>query len=75
MSTEIGKVKGRYEEKHNGDMSVDYSKAKMYVTRFYGGTKNGPMVQLTLDINKDYIQLTKKEAKKLSKLLKKTFKF
>ena len=75
MSTEIGKVKGRFEEKHNGDMTVDYGKSKMYVGRFYGGTENGPMVQLTLDMGKDYIQLTKKEAKKLRKLLKKTFKF
>ena len=73
MSTEIGKVKGRVEETHYPDYTVDYSKSKMYVTRFYGGKKNGPMVQLTLNMDKDYIQLTKKESKKLRKLLKKTF--
>lgn len=75
MSTEIGKVKGRFEKNHHGDYSVDYGKSKMYVTRFYGGVENGPMLQLTMSNDRPYIQLTKKEVKKLRKLLKKAFKF
>lgn len=73
MSTEIGKVNGRYEAKHHADFTVDYEKSEMYVNRFYGGIKNGPMVQLTMSTDKPYIQLTKAQAKKLVKLLNKTF--
>lgn len=75
MSTQIGKVKGRFEEKHHGDYTVDYGKSKLYVNRFYGGTENGPMVQLTMSNDKPYIQLTQKQAKKLVKLLNETFDF
>ena len=75
MSTEIGKVKGRNEKNHNADFTVEYEKTKMFVTRFYGGTENGVMVQLTMSGDKPYIQLTEKQAKKLVKLLNETFNF
>lgn len=73
MSTSFGKVKGRVEARHNGDYTVDYGKTKMYVNRFYGGAENGAMIQLTMSGDKPYIQLTKKEAKRLVKKIKKAF--
>jgi hypothetical protein len=75
MSTGFGKVKGRHEAAHHGDYTVDYGKSEMYVTRFYGGVENGPMLQLTISGNdKGLIQLTEKEAKRLAKKIKKAFK-
>jgi hypothetical protein len=48
----------------------------MYVTRFYGGVENGPMLQLTISGNdKGLIQLTEKEAKRLVKKINKAFDF
>ena len=70
MSKEIGKVKGRFEN-INCDGPIAYDESTIYLTRFMGGT-NGSMVQLTID-SRCYIQLTKRQAFKLIKILLKRF--
>ncbi len=72
MSTELKKIKGRYEKSHNGDCTVNYEKNVLYLTRFAGGKKNGAMLQLTIS-QEGYIQLTQKQVKNLIKILEEAF--
>ena len=70
MSTHLKTIKGRAEES-NGD---DLIKAKLYITRFFGGEKHGAMLQLTIESDGvAYIQLTQKQVKKLAKVLSEAF--
>jgi len=68
MSTELGKIKGRHEliNRYNDDKC--YSDCSLHVTSFYGGDDH--TVQLTLESSPDgYIQLNRKQIKKLIRLL------
>jgi hypothetical protein len=65
MSTDIKNIKGLVESSLN-TKRID---TEMNITRFWGGPKKGTMLQLTIRNGDGYIQLTKKQCKKLSKLL------
>lgn len=45
-----------------------YKVAEMQITSFYGGDKNGPMIQLSLDSS--HIQLNKEQVRDLLNTLK-----
>ena len=71
MSTELGKIKGRYEDRYfNGN--PQYERSELHLTSFYGGKGVGKMLQVT--ISKPtiaYSQLTPDQVKKLIKKLSK----
>ena len=71
MSTELGSVKGETEVVRTEPiLDSDYIENELLVTSFWGGVGRGRCVQLTLHYpNRGFIQLTRKEAKKLIKLL------
>ena len=65
MSTELGKIKGRYETL-KGAEKIKYKENSIYLTSFYGGKKKGLMLQITIDNPQTtYSQLTKEQANKL----------
>lgn len=66
MSTRIAEVRGRFET-DNG-----LSPSSVVINRFYGGNRNGSMVQLTLS-NGGHIQLTKQQVKDLGVILLNSF--
>ena len=71
MSTELGKIKGRYENSKKLN-EVEYEKNAVYLTSFYDGEKNGLMLQITIDNPKIiYSQLTHKQVIKLRNKLNK----
>lgn len=47
---------------------------RYWFNRFYGGTRRGKCVQLTLDINKSYLQFSKAELTEFIKDAKKALK-
>lgn len=74
MSTKIKTIKGRYEESTNGDFTSNYETSKLHINRFYGGKKNGRMLQLTINQpNVGYIQLTQDQVKDLIETLQNSF--
>jgi len=77
MSTEIKTIKGRYEESHNGDFTVNYSDSNIILTRFAGGIKNGAMLQITIsnDTESAYVQFTQKQVKSFIDALKDSFNY
>lgn len=71
MSTRIKTIKGRYESvsRRDSPQSV-YSTSELDLTRFWGGTANGRMLQLTIQCDKTaYIQLTQEQVKELAQTL------
>ncbi len=70
MSTELKTIKG-LTEFVEGPNEAGYKENKIYLTRFYGGTKRGTCVQLTID--EAHIQLTKSEIGKLIRELSKVY--
>lgn len=74
MSTEIAEITGRYESGVSSPFKPIYDESVLYVTRFYGGKKNGRMIQLTIQGDKTaYIQLTKQQVAMLSEVLRNCF--
>lgn len=75
MSTNIKTITGRYEASFNGDFTSNYEESEINLTRFYGGVKNGTMIQVTISNDKEsaYVQLTKDQVKSLSNILKQSF--
>ena len=71
MSTHIKTIVGRYEivTRRNNPVVV-YDNSELHLTRFWGGTKNGSMLQITIQCDKTaYIQLTQKQVKELAQTL------
>lgn len=74
MSTHLETINGRYEQSSSGTFEVNYEKAELDITRFFGGKENGAMLQLTIISDKiAYIQLTKEQVKELASVLKNSF--
>ena len=72
MSTHIANIKGRVEDTYKSSPSkIVYKDNTLSINRFWGGTKNGRMIQLTIDEN--YIQLTSKQIEELIKILSNCF--
>lgn len=63
MSTELETLKGIK------NLSLEVK--ELYITRFYGGTKRGASLQITL--GNDYIQLDNETVKRLIKILREEF--
>ncbi len=72
MSTNIAEIIGRMENYDHKNKDVTYINKYMYVNRFYGGEKEGRMLQLTTGVN-SYIQLTQDQVKDLIKVLTNAF--
>ena len=70
MSTDIGTVKGRIQSE-SGHYFPIYADKNLKVTSFWDSW-NGTMIQLTIS-GGGYIQLTRKQAYKLRKLIKKAY--
>lgn len=74
MSTRIKVIKG---VKEGGLPTNKFEptiiNTSMDITRFYGGAENGRMLQLTISNGDGYIQITKKQAEKLAKVLLEAF--
>jgi hypothetical protein len=71
MSTHIKTIVGRYEivTRRNNPVSV-YDSSELDLTRFWGGTTNGRMLQLTIQGDRTaYIQLTQEQVKELAQTL------
>ena len=71
MSTQIAKIKGRCETIN----SMDYERSHIDLTRFWAGSENGRMLQITISDfdNVAHVQLTRKQVKQLAKVLKNAF--
>lgn len=70
MSTELGIVSGRKEFPDTERRKSDYKPATLQLTRFYGGVRNGPMLQLSTGITQDaHIQLNSKQIEELKRIL------
>ena len=69
MSTHIETLKGVKESLSSND-KIETS---MQLTRFYGGVKNGSMLQLTVCNDEGYIQLTEAESIDLAKKILNSF--
>ena len=69
MSTEIKRIKGIMES----EISNEIINTKMSITRFYGGSINGSMIQLTVENIDGYIQLTKEQSFELARTLLNSF--
>jgi hypothetical protein len=69
MSTEIKRIKGIMES----EISNETINTKMSITRFYGGSINGSMIQLTVENIDGYIQLTKEQSFELARTLLNSF--
>jgi hypothetical protein len=71
MSTQIGKIVGR-QESFVGQQKIE---KELYLTRFFGGTKRGTSLQLTItgDINSEYIQLDNDAVQELIQILVASF--
>lgn len=70
MSTEIGEIKGRVEGIPYS--KIDYVDSAIHLNRFFGGQKNGAMLQITAPYP-GYIQLTKEQVKELIVMLQNSF--
>jgi len=72
MSTHIKEIVG-IKESHI--LPGSYTSSTLSLTRFWGGTKKGRMLQLTInnDEGHSYIQLTKKQVDKLAVILSEAF--
>ena len=73
MSTHIKDIKGIVESDRSTFERHYTEETEMSLNRYYGGKKNGLMLQLTCFNDKGYIQLTQKQVKKLIKVLKNSF--
>ncbi len=69
MSTQIAVIKGIREAIQGRERKTYYLPESLFITRYFGGEKNGTMLQLT--INNSHIQLTKIEIDELKKVLDK----
>ncbi len=69
MSTEIKRIKGIMESEIHHEV-ID---TKMSLNRFYGGSKKGFMIQLTVENIDGYIQLTKEQSFELARTLLNSF--
>lgn len=75
MSTSIKTIVGRYEivTRRNNPVVV-YDNSELHLTRFWGGTTNGRMLQLTIQSDRTaYIQLTQEQVKELAQTLLDSF--
>ena len=73
MSTEIAEIKTQYQVYPNGK-GVQYRDDILHVNRFYGGTENGAMIQLTIINSKEgYTMLTQEQCKELAQVLNDCF--
>ena len=80
MSTSIKTIKGRYElPVSDGTFNPKYGESQIHLNTFYGGSKNGKMLQITIGNNDipflapSHVQLTQKQVKSLVKAIKKAF--
>ena len=75
MSTTIATIKGIKESKYTKDYSIspEYMETFLDITRYYGGHKNGRMLQLTVLNDEGYIQLTKEQSVELASILLNAF--
>ena len=77
MSTRIKRIKGRYEYEaitRRGIPLSGYATAELDLTRFWGGTANGRMLQPTIQSDRTaYIQLTQEQVKELAQTLLDSF--
>lgn len=74
MSTEIGKIKASVHLESKRDEPTQKKGIEVLVNTFYNGKELGKCVRITLPYNNQgYFHCTKKQAKKLRKLLKKSF--
>ena len=69
MSTHIDTIKGIRESL----ITDDRIPTDIHLTRFYGGSENGRMLQITVSGSEGYIQLTKEEVFELADILKNSF--
>lgn len=69
MSTHIETIRGEKEVGLNGEKT----ETTMEIRRFWGGTKRGRMIQLTMGNSEGLIQLTEKQTRKLAKILLNSF--
>jgi hypothetical protein len=69
MSTEIKRIKGIMES----EILNETINTKMSITRFYGESINGSMIQLTVENIDGYIQLTKEQSFELARTLLNSF--
>jgi hypothetical protein len=74
MSQELKTIQGRVERVVSvTQRTVDYKDSQLYMTRFSGGTLHGTMLQLTLPLGVDHIQLTRDQVAEMVKELQKEF--
>ena len=75
MSTRIKTIKGRYETiGRKIGFVANYAPAELDLTRFWSGTANGRMLQLTIQSDRTaYIQLTQEQVKELAQTLLDSF--
>ena len=69
MSTHIETLKGIKES----ELSTERIQTTISLTRYWGGTKKGRMLQLTVSNSDGYIQLTEEETIELAKTLLNSF--
>ena len=69
MSTHIETLKGIKES----ELSNERVETTMRLTRFWGGSEKGRMLQLTVSNSDGYIQLTEQETIELAKTLLNSF--
>ena len=67
MGTEIAEIRGRHEKPQIGTFTSIYEPSIIRVKRFWGGTENGVMVQLTM--NGGHVQLNREQMKELIEAL------
>jgi len=70
MSTKIKTIKGRYQNVSSYSHKAAFLTGELDLTRFWGGTPNGRMLQLTISSDRTaYIQLTEAQVKELAQTL------
>jgi hypothetical protein len=75
-STHIETIKGRYEDasQKTNATTPTYKEAELNINRFWGGSDNGRMLQLTIQSDAiNYIQLTKEQVSILKDALNDAF--
>lgn len=70
MSTKIADIEGHHESQFTDEYRSD---TYINLTRFYGGDELGVMLQLTIENEDGYIQLTKERAKELARIILNSF--
>lgn len=73
MSTKIKTIKGVKESGFGTVFTPELIPTSMEITRYYGGKRNGRMLQLTVSNGDGYIQLTQDQVSELARVLMDSF--